>query len=187
MSNLWKGIISQHLALMPVDSEDQTSQTRKKKKKNDNIRTSNEWASRLIASTWHCVLILWDLRNWSIHGVEGSSFSSAEKSRLLDEAKLILESSSRYQEHFELEWFKEPIEELEKYSVISLKAWIRNARMMVKLHQLEIRKTTKTTIIDEGNLSDANSIASTGTLQGIAEDLMVWSIVKLPTISRASS
>lgn len=159
----WQNIITQHLSPRSWDDPEETSSHQKRKKATiARVRTSVEWASQFIVSLWHGVLILWDLRNRSIHGSRGQCQSSAEKFRLLQEAKSILENSKDHQEHFEIEWFKKPIEELEKYSVISLKAWVRNARMMVKLHRLEIRKTIITINNEGGNFLNVNSNVSTG-------------------------
>lgn len=162
LSIFWQRIIIQHIMTMPVDQEADPSDRRTKKKQKQQVRTSNDWASRLIISMWHGVLILWDLRNRAIHGAKGVGQSTAEKYRLLQEAKIMLEISVNNQEHFEIEWFQKPIEELEKYSVISLKAWIRNARMMVRLHRLEIRKLNVSTTTEAMSSQTANSDVSTG-------------------------
>ena len=162
----WQGLIANHLASRPSEPGGKHSHKTKKKKKSDQITTSVEWATRLIVAMWHGVLILWDLRNRELHGDRGLSQSTAEKIRLLQEAERILEISWNYQEHFDIEWFKKPIEELEKYSVISLKAWVRNARMMSKLHRLEFRKTNINLNPGGRNPLDANSNESTGSNGG---------------------
>lgn len=161
----WQKLITHHLRNQPPDPIEESS-TKKKKKKSDQVRTSFEWASRLIVASWHGILILWDLRNRSIHGAKGKHNSTAEKSRLLQEARSLLDIYTENSDHFEIDWFKKPLEELEKYSVISLKAWVRNARMMVRLHRFELRTTSDINFHEEGNLLSANSDVSTGNSGG---------------------
>lgn len=137
----WKQIIANHVA--------NTSDTK--------IKTSNEWATGFIISLWHGILILWDIRNRSIHGPNHYTPSPVERKRLLQEAIMLLEIGEKHPQ-FELEWFKKPLEELEKYSVLSLKAWVRNARTMVRMHQLEVLFKQKEEDMDGDGLSNVNSV-----------------------------
>lgn len=73
--------------------------------------------------------------------------SETEKQRLLKEAAWLLDISNQSRWSY-IEWFQKPLEELEEYSVISLKAWVQNARKMVRFHRLEVQKT----IMDEENM-----------------------------------
>lgn len=42
----------------------------------------------------------------------------------------------------DLQWFNKTVQELEQYSVFSLKAWVRNARTMMRIQRQE-RKVPK--------------------------------------------
>lgn len=140
----WQEIIMRHLA--------------REGTKTKLVKTSHTWASGLIIAIWHGVLILWDMRNRSLHGPLRHGQSAAEKRRLMKEVAWLLDIRDRHQQ-FNIEWFQKPIEELEKYSVISLKAWVRNARTMVRLHRLELQKTIVEEDKEEGDgLSGVNSV-----------------------------
>lgn len=126
LSSKWKSVIITHLSI-------EANITKL-------VRTSPAWASGLIvAISWQGVLILWDLQNRSFHGPNQFVQSEAEKWWLLNEAACWLLEISNGHQGFQIEWFQKPLEELEKYSVVSLKAWVCNAPTMVRLHHLELQ------------------------------------------------
>lgn len=101
---------------------------------NNDISKLERWAIQLISLIWNNgVLQVWDLWNKDKYG-EGPEHHQSKKlkEKLLQEAQLLLEQSDQY-----WQWVQKTLTELEQYSVIGLKAWIRNARLIEWLYDQE--------------------------------------------------
>lgn len=98
--------------------------------------TSTSWAAGLILALWNGVLAIWDVRNREHHGHDPVSQQTALKYHLLQEAIPYLQHLERVHIN-DRHWFDHTPLTLAEYNVTSLKAWIRNARTMVRLHHRE--------------------------------------------------
>lgn len=140
--------------------------------------TPTRWAANLITVIWQGILNIWDHRNKEVHGHDPISANTKEKTKLLQEAEF-LQQQARDNNFYNTHWLNKPIEELQEYTVIALKAWVRNARTISRLYFQEQKAHIKLTrkcdgisytsqdLLDEGG-GTANSNASTS-LEGEIE------------------
>lgn len=123
LSIYWSEIIADHIRRADISSK---------------TMTSDRWAVTLVSELWQGVLTLWDSRNKEMYGQDRETQTTKLKQYLIQEARYLL--SQRDMLPLEtVPWFQKPLEELSQYSVISLKAWIRNARTIVRLYYKERR------------------------------------------------
>lgn len=118
-TTLWQPIIQNHLQSTPGSTT-----------------TSTTWATGLILVLWNGVLAIWDVRNREYHGHDPATQQVALKSHLMQEALPYLRYIDRVPPP-DRHWFDHTPITLAEYNVVSLKAWIRNARTMVRLHHRE--------------------------------------------------
>lgn len=117
-SNLWQPIIQHHLKISSIQGSKMTS---------------TNWITGLILACWNGVLSIWDVRNREYHGHDEASHQAALKNRLMLEATPYLLHTDRVHPN-DRHWFDHTPITLAEYNVVSIKAWIRNARTMVRLH-----------------------------------------------------
>lgn len=99
--------------------------------------TSEQWAVQLVCLLWQGVLSLWEARNQEKHGDDLQSQVKQEKYHLLQEAQSIQNLCQGGAVSDSNQWFNKTAQELEQYSVFSLKAWVRNARTMIRIQRQE--------------------------------------------------
>lgn len=166
-SHLWRPIIQNHLRIHKIPGS---------------TMSSNNWVAGLILTCWNGVLSLWDVRNKEYHGHDDASQQAAAQRRLLLEAIPLLQHADKVHPT-DRHWFSQTVETLTALSVISLQAWIRNARTMVRIHHrdqlLDIAitpspeddmETTETTLQapgEEGNNTRETTVEETIDRRGV--------------------
>lgn len=150
-SYLWRSLIQQHLRDNKISGKKMSSLN---------------WITGLLLSFWNGVLAIWDVRNKEYHGHDPATNQTALRKRLLLEAIPLLHHAE-FAHPNDRHWFDHTEDTLTEYSVISLKAWIRNARTMVRIRH---REQLLASLLDESldNRLAAQAIENT---DGLTETL----------------
>lgn len=157
VSIYWNDIIREHLKIWSIGSK---------------IMAAARWASTFILELWKGVLTMWDCRNKEYFGVDNESRRIKEKQKLLQKAQHLKSLGIAYN-NFDVVWFQKPLTELEQYSVISLKAWICNARTIVRLFHKEQKSrvdSVREAPIDHTGVEVSNMIPFQLSLLNVGED-----------------
>lgn len=120
-SSQWQPIIQHHLKTSPTPGS---------------TTTSTNWVTGLILACWNGILSIWEVRNREYHGHDDETQQAALKGRLMKEALPYLSHATKVHPN-DRHWFDHTATTLEEYNVVSLKAWIRNARTIVRIHHCE--------------------------------------------------
>lgn len=107
--------------------------------------TSELWATKLISTNWNAMLSLWEARNEIVHGATDEEKTKKYKHKLLQEIREIQEQNPNIRAS-DRDLVHKLITELKQCSTSSLIAWIRTARIIVKVNKSENSIATENTI-----------------------------------------
>jgi hypothetical protein len=95
--------------------------------------TAERWGTKLISFLFNFVLRLWDHRNLDEYGEPTKSQTATTKKKLLMEVRQRQEQGVVM--HNDRDWLYVPDTYFDRRSVLSIKAWIRNARILININR----------------------------------------------------
>jgi hypothetical protein len=123
----WSMLIQYHL-----DSLNKSDNPYDKKTAMEKM-TAERWGTKLISILYDFVLRLWDQRNIDEHGETIKSQTATTKKKLLWEVRQLQEQGEVL--HNDKDWLYVPDNYFDRLSVLSIKAWIRNARILMNIYR----------------------------------------------------
>jgi hypothetical protein len=123
----WSKLIEYH-----IDSMNKSDNPYNKKSSVDKM-TAERWGTKLVSILYDFVLRLWDQRNIDEHGDTIKSQTATTKKKLLREVRQLQEQGAVL--HNDRDWLYVPDNYFDRLSVLSIKAWIRNTRILMNIYR----------------------------------------------------
>jgi hypothetical protein len=123
----WSKLIQHHL-----DSMNQPNNPYNKKSWAEKM-TAERWGTKLVSIIYDSVLRLWDQRNIDEHGSTEKCQTATTKKKLLREVRQIQDQGAVL--HNDRDWLSVPDNYFDRLSVLSIKAWIRTARIFININR----------------------------------------------------
>jgi hypothetical protein len=123
----WSALIQYHL-----DSMNNAENPYSRRTSVDKM-TADRWGNKLISILYDFVLRLWDQRNIDEHGATTKSQTATTKKKLLMEVRQLQEQGVVM--HNDRDWLYVPDTYFDRLSVLSIKAWIRNAHILININR----------------------------------------------------
>jgi hypothetical protein len=121
LASNWTELIRYQLSLKDIDSKHMTAAS---------------WHKKVIGINYQHILKLWTCRNKREHGSEPDERHNTTTARLLQEAEYLKERHNHisYVDH---DWFYTPRATLATFTVGSLRAWLYNAKSLLRTNNAE--------------------------------------------------
>jgi hypothetical protein len=121
----WCTLIQQHL--------DNMNKSMNPYKKSVKTMTAERWGTKLITILYDFVLRSWDQRNIDEHGETTKCQTATTKKKLLMEVRQLQEQGTVL--HNDRDWLHVPDNYFDQLSVLSIRAWIRNVRILMNINR----------------------------------------------------
>jgi hypothetical protein len=115
-----------------IDSMNKSDNPYNKKSSVDKM-TAERWGTKVVSILYDFVLRLWDQRNIDEHGDTIKCQTATTKKKLLREVRQLQEQGAVL--HNDRCWLYVPDNYFDRLSVLSIKAWIRNKRLLINIYR----------------------------------------------------
>jgi hypothetical protein len=121
LASNWTALIRHQLSLKNIDSKHMTAAS---------------WNKKVIGINYQYILKLWTCRNKREHGSEPDERHNTTIARLLQEAEYLKEHNNHIS-HVDHDWFYTAPDTLATFTVGSLRAWLYNAKSLLRTNNAE--------------------------------------------------